>query len=208
MACTINVLPHWDHASTVKCKRKQWKALKWFTLWPFINQEEKNSRRAKFVRFIWSFWLSNRDYVCLSCKDIYGAGRSLTWAEKKSQLKVFFHPLTDATLLCIFLQNLPSRVITLYAGVTGESRHWLAEKATCLGPKGSFCTSGAILPVTGLLLLALVTCKTHKSPENKIATHARRDISISQSPPNVNSYKSKADLTKCPYQCLKTIRFL
>lgn len=46
-------------------------------------------------------------------------------------------------------------------------------------------------------------CKTHKSSENKIATNARRDISISQSLWNVNSYKSKAELKKCPYQCLK-----
>lgn len=127
MARIINMLPHWDHASTVKCKRKQWKALKWFTLWPFINQEEKNSRRAKFVRFICHFWPSNRDYVCLSCEDIYGAGRSLTWAGKKSQLEVFFHPLTDATLLCVFLQNLPSKMMTLLC----KRRHWREQTLTC-----------------------------------------------------------------------------
>lgn len=125
MACTINMLPHWDHASTVKCKRKQWKALKWFTLWPFINQEEKNSRKAKFVRFICSFWLNNRDCVCLSCEDIYGTGKSLPEQKRNpSSVPSFIHSQMQPN--CVFF----FRILHLKWWPLCKRSHWSEQTLT------------------------------------------------------------------------------
>ena len=181
MACTINTLPRWDHASTIKCKRKQWKALKWFTLWPFINQEEKNSRKEKFVRFICSFWLNNRDYVCLSCEDIYGTGKSLPEQKRNhSSEPSFIHSQIQNNYVFFFFRKC---FFHLKWWPLCKRSHWSEQTLTCkvsnmFGAERLILYLNSNLVCHTLLLLDPMPCKTHKSSESKIATNARRDLSI------------------------------